>query len=188
MTIKLIIGLRNPGAQYESTRHNAGGWFVEALSKHYQAPFRSNQKLKSDLAQIEIEQLTYRLLLPLTFMNQSGLSVRAVCQLYKIKPEEILVAHDELDLMAGRVKLKTGGGAAGHNGLRDIIAQIGSNHFHRLRIGIGHPGHKNLVLSYVLNKPSHEERKSINDAIQKTITVMPTILSGEMDKAMNLLH
>lgn len=188
MTIKLIIGLKNPGAKYERTRHNAGAWFVEALANYYAAPFRANQKLHAEIAQIETPEFSCKLLMPLTFMNQSGRAVRAVCQLYKINRDEVLVAHDELDLLPGRVKVKTGGGAAGHNGLRDIIAQLGGNDFHRLRIGIGHPGHKELVLNYVLGKPTLEDRQLINDAIEKVIASTSVIVDGDMAKAMNLLH
>ena len=159
MSIKLIVGLRNPGSAYADTRHNAGGWFVEALAQHYNAVFKLEKKMHGELTHLEINNESCKALLPLTFMNRSGLSVHAICQFYRIEAHEILIAHDELDLPAGRIKLKTGGGHGGHNGLRDIINQLGSTDFHRLRVGIGHPGHKELVLNYVLGKPSQHERQ-----------------------------
>ena len=187
MSIKLIVGLRNPGAAYASTRHNAGGWFLEALVKHYHATFKVEKKLHGELAQLDVNGVTCKALLPLSFMNHSGLSVQAVSQFYRIEPHEILVAHDELDLPAGRIKLKTGGGHGGHNGLRDIINQLGGTHFHRLRIGIGHPGHKDLVLNYVLGAPSQHDRQLIADAIERGVDIMPKALSGDMTVAMSQL-
>lgn len=188
MAIKLIIGLRNPGSSYEYTRHNAGGWFVESLAEWYKASFNVEKKLHSELANLEIDKLACKMLLPLTFMNQSGVATRAVCQFYRINPDEILVAHDELDLPAGRIKIKTGGGHGGHNGLRDIITQLGNPNFHRLRIGIGHPGHKDLVLNYVLGKPSQADKQSISTAIDRAIDIIPTALTGNIAAAMNLLN
>ncbi|MCA0403763.1 MAG: aminoacyl-tRNA hydrolase [Proteobacteria bacterium] len=188
MAIKLIIGLRNPGSNYEQTRHNAGGWFVEALARHYQVDFKAEKKLHSEVGNFDINGSTCKLLLPLTFMNHSGLPTREVSQFYRIKPDEILVAHDELDLDAGRLKVKTGGGHGGHNGLRDIISHLGTNDFHRLRIGIGHPGHKDMVLNFVLGKPSQSEKQLIKDAIDRSVLAMPKILAGNMSLAMNLLN
>ncbi len=188
MAIKLIVGLRNPGSNYEHTRHNAGGWFVDLLSKTTNAAFKVDKKLHGELANFELQALPAKLLLPLTFMNQSGLAVRCVCDFYRIEAHEILVVHDELDLPAGRLKLKTGGGHGGHNGLRDIISHLGSNEFHRLRIGIGHPGHKNLVLDYVLNKPSVSDKQQIYDAIERAVAVMPMVLTGQLAAAMSQLH
>ncbi|GGI85212.1 aminoacyl-tRNA hydrolase [Legionella impletisoli] len=188
MTIKLIVGLRNPGASYAQTRHNAGGWFAEQLANRYNLTFKPEKKLHCELAHLEIDDKTCKIILPLTFMNHSGMPIRAVAQFYRIKPEEILVAHDELDLPAGRIKLKTGGGHGGHNGLRDSIQQLGMNHFHRLRIGIGHPGHKELVLNYVLGKPSAPEREAIFNAIDRAVDEIPTILSGNLAKAMNQIN
>ena len=187
MAIKLIIGLRNPGSAYEHTRHNAGGWLTYTLAQRHNAPFKTDKKMQADLAQITINQALCRLALPLTFMNHSGQPTRAYSQFYQIQPDEILVVHDELDLPPGRIKLKTGGGHGGHNGLRDIIAQLGSPDFHRLRIGIGHPGHKDLVHQYVLNKPSQQDRQLIYDAIDRGIAVAPFILAGDIAKAMNQL-
>ena len=188
MAIKLIVGLRNPGAAYAYTRHNAGGWFIEALAAHYKTSFKIDKKLQGELAQVEINTISCKALLPLTFMNHSGMPVRAASQFYRIEAHEILVAHDELDLPAGRIKLKTGGGHGGHNGLRDIIQQLGSTAFHRVRVGIGHPGHKDLVLDYVLGKPSLHDRQLIGDAIDRGIDVMPTVLSGSFEVAMSQLN
>lgn len=188
MTIKLIIGLRNPGSAYEYTRHNAGAWFVDALAHRHNASFKLEKKLHCELANGDIYQYPCKLALPLTFMNHSGSPAREISQFYRIAPHDILVVHDELDLPTGRSKLKTGGGPGGHNGLRDIIAQLGSSDFHRLRIGIGHPGHKDMVLNYVLGKPTLKDRQLIFDAIEQAIAVMPTIMKGHIGAAMNLLH
>lgn len=188
MTIKLVIGLRNPGAQYEHTRHNAGGWFADALVRHYQGRLKIEKKLHAELADIEINKQPCKLALPLTFMNHSGLPTRAISQFYRIQPNEILVVHDELDLEPGRIKLKAGGGHGGHNGLRDITSQLGSNEFYRLRIGIGHPGHKDKVLDYVLGKPGQQDRKLILEAIDKAIDAAAIITSGDIAGAMNLIN
>lgn len=188
MSIKLIVGLQNPGSTYQPTRHNAGGWFAEALVARYNASFASNKKMQSELAELRWQTSVCKICLPLTFMNHSGQSVRSVCQFYRIEPHEILVAHDELDFPVGRIKLKTGGGHGGHNGLRDIIRQLGSADFHRLRIGIGHPGNKALVLDYVLGRPSLDERTRIFDAIERGLAVMPMTLLGDLAAAMTSLN
>lgn len=188
MSIKLIIGLRNPGSAYEQTRHNAGGWLVLALAHRHNAPFKIDKKMQAELAELELNLNSCKLALPLTFMNLSGQPTRAITQFYRIKPEEILVVHDELDLPVGRIKLKTGGGHGGHNGLRDITAQLGSAEFHRLRVGIGHPGHRDLVHQYVLNKPPVHDRQQIYDAIDRGIAIMPLVMSGDIAKAMNQLN
>lgn len=185
MAIKLIIGLQNPGQAYEHTRHNAGGWFVQALAKHERATFKTEKKLHAELAEWSHNGNTCKLALPTTFMNHSGLPARAISQFYKITPEEILVVHDELDLPAGTARLKQGGGHGGHNGLRDISAQLGSTNFLRLRLGIGHPGHKDLVHSYVLGKPSAHDRQLTYDAIERGLAVMPLVLAGDTARAMN---
>ncbi len=188
MAIKLIIGLRNPGTAYEQTRHNAGGWLVLSLAQRHSIRFKIDKKMQAELADIELNQNLSRLALPLTFMNHSGQVTRAISQFYKILPEEILVVHDELDLPVGRIKLKTGGGHGGHNGLRDITTQLGTSEFHRLRIGIGHPGHRDLVHDFVLNKPSVHDRQQIYDAIDRGVAVMPLVLSGDIARAMNQLN
>ena len=188
MSIKLIVGLRNPGAAYEQTRHNAGGWFLDALADQLHFSFKINKKMQGEVAEIGSDGSRCYALLPLTFMNHSGQSVRALCDFYRIQPDEIVVAHDELDLPPGRVKLKTGGGHGGHNGLRDIIAHLGTTDFHRIRLGIGHPGHKDMVLDYVLGKPSQEDRKHILQAIERAINIVPLLLKGPLALAMNQLN
>lgn len=188
MSIKLIVGLRNPGASYQHTRHNAGGWLVEAVAKRDNLVFKSDKKVQGELTELQTSNAVCKLLLPLTFMNHSGIPVRAVCQFYRIEPHELLVVHDELDLPAGRIKLKTGGGHGGHNGLRDIISLLGSAEFHRLRVGIGHPGHKELVVDYVLGKPSQPERVMISEAIDRGVDAMETVLTANMATAMNLIN
>lgn len=188
MAIKLIVGLRNPGSAYVHTRHNAGGWFVDALVAHNHTSFKTEKKWHGELADVLVDGLPCKLLLPLVFMNHSGTAVQAVSQFYRIEPDEILVAHDELDLPVGRIKMKTGGGHGGHNGLRDIINQLGHTGFHRMRVGIGHPGHKELVLDYVLAKPSKQDHSLILDAIARGVAVLPAIVSGRMADAMNQLN
>ena len=186
--IKLIVGLRNPGAAYEHTRHNAGGWFLDALAKAYTLTFKFDKKWSGELATFTHDGVACMALLPLTFMNHSGQAVRAVSQFYRIEPHEILVAHDELDLPAGSIKLKSGGGHGGHNGLRDIISHLGTTAFQRLRIGIGHPGDKTLVLDYVLGKPRASDKILIDDAMARGINVLSDVLAGRMDLAMNRLN
>ena len=188
MAIKLIIGLRNPGLAYDHTRHNAGGWFAAALAQRYSIHLKCDKKMQADLADLELNHHQCKVVFPLTFMNLSGNVIRAISQFYRIQPEEILVAHDELDLPVGRIKLKTGGGHGGHNGLRNIKEQLGSAEFHRLRLGIGHPGHRDLVHQFVLSKPSVHDRQQIYDAIDRGIAVMPLVLSGDLAKAMNQLN
>lgn len=144
--------------------------------------------MQAELTDLELNNHQSKLALPLTFMNHSGHVTRLISQFYRIQPEEILVVHDELDLPPGRIKLKTGGGHGGHNGLRDIITQLGNTQFHRLRIGIGHPGHRDLVHQYVLSKPSIQDKQQIYEAIDRGIAVMPCVLSGDLAKAMNQLN
>ena len=188
MAIKLIVGLRNPGSAYEATRHNAGEWFIEALIQHYKVSVKATSKFHGEVGRFLLNDKPCLVLLPLTFMNLSGLPVRELSQFYQIKPEEILIAHDELDLPAGRIKLKTSGGNGGHNGLRDITSQLNSNAFHRLRIGIGHPGHKDLVLNFVLGKPSLADQQLIHGAIDKSLISIPELLEGNLSAAMNVLN
>lgn len=188
MPIKLIIGLRNPGSEYQYTRHNAGEWFVQSVIQHSNATQKKDKKLHGDIADCSWNDTTFKTLLPTTFMNHSGRAVRAVCQFYKISIDEILVVHDELDLDPGRIKLKVGGGHGGHNGLRDIAAQMGSKQFLRLRIGIGHPGHKELVTPYVLGKPSAQDKQCIQDATERALRSIPTILTKSIAIAMNEIN
>ena len=165
-----------------------GGWFVNALVQAEGVSLKSDKKLRGELASCVINHIPCTVFMPLSFMNLSGECVRAICQFYRILPSEILVAHDDLDLPAGRIRLKTGGGHGGHNGLRDMIAQLGSSDFHRLRIGIGHPGHRELVLDYVLGKPSIHDRQLILDAIERAVMVMPMVMTGQLALAMNRLN
>ncbi len=188
-TIKLIVGLANPGSQYQDTRHNAGAWFVEELARSYQISLNTESKFFGLTGRGLINGRDTRLLIPTTFMNLSGKAVSAMAQFFKLEPEEILVAHDELDINPGEIRLKKGGGHGGHNGLRDIIAQLGNQkNFYRLRVGIGHPGDKNKVTGFVLGKPSASERKHIDDAVYEAVRNIDDILSGNHDKAMQYLH
>ena len=188
MPIKLIVGLGNPGAEYEKTRHNAGAWFVSALAHQHGSVFKLDKKMQAQVADLKIGDALCKLALPLTYMNHNGQTVRAVSQFYKIQSEEILIAHDELDLPVGIVKLKTGGGHGGHNGLRDTHAHLGSLQYHRLRFGIGHPGHRDLVHDYVLSKPSVHDKQQIDEAIARAIAVMPWVIGHDMSRAMNQLN
>lgn len=188
MSIKLVVGLRNPGAAYALTRHNAGAWLLETWAASEYAPFKTDKKLGGEWARIDAASMHTLLFLPLSFMNLNGASVRAIAQFYGIAPHEILVVHDELDLSPGDIRLKTGGGHGGHNGLRDLIQQLHTPDFHRLRIGIGHPGHKDLVTDYVLSKPSVADKNSIQAAITHGLATMPWILAGNFALAMNHLH
>ena len=186
--IKLFVGLGNPGAEYEATRHNAGFWWVDALSRELKAPLVFDKSYYGQLARIIVNGQTVWLLAPQTFMNLSGKSVAALARFFKIKPEEILVAHDELDIVPGQVKLKFGGSHAGHNGLRDIHAQLGTGDYWRLRLGVGHPGVKEEVVNWVLKKPSQDHRVAIEDCIARSLKAVPPLLAGEMEKATMLIH
>jgi PTH1 family peptidyl-tRNA hydrolase len=186
--ITLIVGLNNPGPAYEQTRHNAGAWLVTKLADQYQQNWQLETKFHGFCTQIKHTTGSCRLLLPNTFMNQSGRAVRAMSSFYQIPPAAILVVHDELDLPTGTLRLKQGGGHGGHNGLRDIIAQLGSNDFKRLRIGINHPGDRNLVHDYVLSKPSLSERQQVDKAINDALFIIPKLLAGDWDSAINNLH
>lgn len=168
MTIKLIVGLANPGAEYAATRHNAGAWFVDLLAERLRAPLREEAKFFGYTSRVTLGGEDVRLLVPTTFMNLSGKAVAAMASFFRINPDEILVAHDELDLPPGVAKFKLGSGHGGHNGLKDIISKLGNNpNFHRLRIGIGHPGDKNKVVGFVLGKPPVSEQKLIDEAIDE---------------------
>lgn len=186
--IQLIVGLGNPGPDYETTRHNAGAWFVEMLAKEYSVELKSEAKFLGKVGRIQFNHQQYWLLIPTTFMNRSGLSVKTLINFYKIPPEEILVAHDELDFPPGTTRLKKDGGHGGHNGLRDIIQQLHTRNFHRLRIGIGHPGHRDQVTDYVLNRPTKKEFDLIMNSIDAAKMVLPSFLSGDFQQAMQLLH
>jgi len=186
--IKLIVGLGNPGPKYTETRHNAGFWFVEALASQYRGNFLPERKFHGEVARIDIEGNDIWLLKPETFMNRSGLAVSSLASFYKISPQSILVAHDEIDLKAGTARLKSGGGHGGHNGLRDIISHLGTRDFQRLRIGVDHPGNKDMVVDYVLKRPDKKDREAIDDSINDALRVMSKVAAGEWEKAMHQLH
>lgn len=187
-TVKLIIGLGNPGSDYQKTRHNAGACFVKTLAADVQQPLQYEPKFKAHIARTRIQNHEVWLMIPNTYMNNSGLPVKAVSHFYKIPPESILIAHDELDFEAGIVRLKQGGGPSGHNGLKDIIRQLGTNNFYRLRIGIGHPGHRDKVHNYVLSQPGKMELAAIIDAINQAILIVPELVAGNIQKAIHKLH
>ena len=186
--LKLIVGLGNPGPEYTETRHNAGFWFVEELAAANGAQFRAEKKFHGEVAKINIAGRDIWLLKPQTFMNRSGQAIKSLSSFYRMNAENILVAHDELDLDSGVIKLKMGGGHGGHNGLRDTIAHLGTKDFHRLRIGIGHPGNRNQVVDYVLHRPSQDERIGIDNSISDAQAVMPLLAEGALEKAMHQLH
>lgn len=188
-TIKLIVGLANPGDEYTQTRHNAGAWYVNLLAERFNQSLKNEPKFFGYTARINVDGHDIRLLVPTTYMNLSGKAVQAIATFYQIKPEEILVAHDELDLNPGIAKLKLGGGHGGHNGLKDIINKLGNNpNFYRLRIGIGHPGDKNKVVGFVLNKPSKPEQDLIDQAIDEAARCTEILVKQSPEVAMNRLH
>ena len=186
--INLIVGLGNPGREYEATRHNAGFWWVDRFAQQNKINFKADAKFHGLVARGQIQGREIYLLKPQNFMNVSGRAVGAITQFYKIAPENILVAHDELDLSPGVAKLKLGGGHGGHNGLKDIIAHLGSRDFWRLRIGIGHPGERAEVVNYVLNSPRREEAELIEPALQRALDVSDLIIEGKLEAAMLKLH
>lgn len=185
--ISLIVGLGNPGKEYAQTRHNAGFWFVEQIADRYNITLKADPKFHGLSGRGNIEGHDVRLLLPSTFMNRSGQSVVPFAKFYQIAPESILIAHDELDMNPGVIRLKSGGGHGGHNGLRDIVPHIGAN-FHRLRIGIGHPGVKELVSGHVLSKASSSEQNLMDDAIHHALSRLPLLLDGQIQQAMNQIN
>lgn len=187
--IQLIVGLGNPGSEYAQTRHNAGADFVEEVARQYGQALAPEKKFFGHIAQVTIDNRPVRLLNPSTYMNRSGQAVAALANFYKIPPEAILVAHDELDMEPGIAKLKIGGGHGGHNGLRDIISALGNNkNFARLRIGIGHPGDAKQVANYVLKKAPSEEFTKTEDALYAATKVLPLLVSGQWNTAMKTLH
>jgi PTH1 family peptidyl-tRNA hydrolase len=181
--IRLIAGLGNPGAEHAATRHNAGFWLVDEVADRLRLQLAPERSYFGLAARANVAGRPLWLLEPTTFMNLSGKSVAALARFFKIEPEEILVAHDELDLMPGQVKLKLGGSHAGHNGLKDIHAQLGSADYWRLRIGIGHPGVKSEVINYVLKKPSAEDRVEIQKSIEQALSGLDLVLAGDMERA-----
>ena len=186
--IKLIVGLGNPGPKYQDTRHNVGFWFVDRLAQRHGGRLLNESKFHGLLARVRVGGFDLRLLQPLTFMNRSGRSVVAVARYFDIVPEQILIVHDELDLPPGQVRLKQGGGHAGHNGLRDTMSALGSKEFWRLRMGIDHPGDRSQVVDYVLTRPGRDEADAINDALAQAEDCLEDILAGRFAHAMNRLH
>ena len=186
--IKLFVGLGNPGPDYEATRHNAGFWWIDALARELKVNLVPERSYYGLAGRTSVNGQSVWLLQPQTFMNLSGKSVASLARFFKIQPEEILVVHDELDLPPGQVKLKRGGSHAGHNGLRDIHAQLGSPNYWRLRIGIGHPGEKSEVANWVLKKPAPDQRTLIEDSIAHSLKAHTAMLAGDMDKATLLVH
>jgi PTH1 family peptidyl-tRNA hydrolase len=185
--IKIIVGLGNPGSRYEQTRHNAGFWFVDELARRHGGQFKEERRFLGEVARVTVDGRDVRILKPGTFMNRSGNSVRSLASYLKVAPESVLIAHDELDLPLGTVRLKRGGGAGGHNGLKDVIAHLGREFF-RLRIGIGHPRHNNEVIDYVLQRPGAQEERTIRDSIDECADVIPILLGEGEQRAMTRLH
>jgi peptidyl-tRNA hydrolase, PTH1 family len=186
--MKLVVGLGNPGRKYQATRHNAGFWWVERLAERVGVGLRAEGRFQGLAGRLSSPNGNTWLLLPETFMNHSGRAVAALASFYRIQPTDILVVHDELDLPPGAVKLKKGGGAGGHNGVSDIASQLGTKDFWRLRIGIGHPGVRDEVIDYVLCAPRAEDRRAIDDAIERSLEIWPLMAESKMETAMHKLH
>lgn len=186
--IRLLVGLGNPDPRDARTRHNAGFWFADAVAARWGAGFRSQSNFFGEVADCQVGGHRLRLLKPMTYMNNSGRSVAAVANFYKLENEEILIAHDEIDLPVGTLRLKRGGGHGGHNGLRDIIPQLGSSDFARLRIGVGHPGVKSAVVGYVLKPATADEQRAIDEALALALDRVPDMIAGNFAAVMNDLH
>jgi peptidyl-tRNA hydrolase, PTH1 family len=185
--LRLIVGLGNPGAEYARTRHNAGFWLVDELARRHRGTFRGESRHQGEVARVAIGGEDVWLLKPTTFMNRSGASIASLCGFFKISAEQVLVAHDEIDLPVGAVRLKQGGGHGGHNGLRDAIATVGDG-FWRLRLGVGHPGSREQVVDYVLRRAPTEEDALLQQAIAVAADIIPVVLADGAQKAMNRLH
>jgi PTH1 family peptidyl-tRNA hydrolase len=186
--IKLIVGLGNPGPEYAETRHNVGVWLVQQIAHYYKAPLRHESKFKGLIDRIRIDDHECWLLIPTTFMNHSGQAVKALSHFYKIAPEEIVIAHDELDFPAGVIRIKKGGGDGGHNGVSDVIDNLASKDFYRLRIGISHPGNRDQVLDYVLHHPNQSDKKLIKNSIDDAMPLLSDMVQGNWEKVMQELH
>lgn len=186
--ISVIAGLGNPGERYQPTRHNAGFWLLDALASQQHARFRAEARFSGQVVKIDLAGQSCYLLRPDTFMNHSGRAVSALCHYYRIPVESLLVVHDEIDLDPGTARLKFGGGHGGHNGLRDIISALGSKQFSRLRLGVGHPGNKDQVVDYVLHQPAKQERALIEQAIDEALRILPLVVNGKREQAMQQLH
>ena len=187
MSLRIVAGLGNPGEKYERTLHNAGFWFVDALARKYGGSFRYEKKFDADYCRINLHGEDVWLMKPQSYMNDSGGPVRAMLDYYRLRPAEMLVAHDEIDLPPGTVRLKKGGGHGGHNGLRDIISHCGAD-FMRLRLGVGHPGHKDKVTGYVLKRASTDTAIDIERNVDQAVDVMPTLVNDGLNAAMKELH
>jgi PTH1 family peptidyl-tRNA hydrolase len=189
LSIKLIVGLGNPGPEYQKTRHNAGAMLAEEFARRHQTSLVSDSKFSGLSARLSVSGEDVRLLVPTTYMNRSGQAVAPMANFFKLSPEEILVVHDEIDLPPGTARLKKGGGAGGNNGLKDIIRALGNdNSFKRLRIGVGHPGSAPEVAAYVLRKAPADEQKLIDESIDRAIEVLPLVIKDDWEKAMQTLH
>ena len=186
--IKLFVGLGNPGPEYEGTRHNAGFWCIDAFAQQLQLHLQMDRSYHGLMARGTFNGHPIWLLKPQTFMNLSGKSVGALARFFKIQSDEILVAHDDMDILPGEAKLRLGGSHAGHNGLRDIHAQLGTDRYWRLRIGVGHPGIKSEVVSWVLKKPILDHRIAIDQTLERAVKALPQLLGGNMDQATMLIH
>ena len=188
MTIKLIVGLGNPGKDYQPHRHNVGFWFCDALAHLYSGTFKKETKFFGEVAQVNIAGSNLRLLKPNTYMNRSGQSIQSIAKFYQINADEILIAHDELDLNPGVARIKFSGGHGGHNGLRDTIKALNSNDFYRLRIGIGHPGDRSKVADFVLHTPNKSEVEPIQTALVNSLNIIEQVVKGDIEPAMKTLH
>jgi PTH1 family peptidyl-tRNA hydrolase len=188
MAIKLIVGLGNPGKDYQQHRHNVGFWFVNNLANFYGVNFKSACKFFGEVALIKINQTSVRLLKPTTYMNRSGQSIQSLAKFYQISAEEILIIHDELDLPSGAIKLKFSGGHGGHNGLRDAVKALNTQNFFRFRVGIGRPSEQSKVADFVLHMPNKHELVQIEDALLDAQKVLELVVAGKSDEAMKTLH
>jgi len=186
--LRLLVGLGNPGIEHLRTRHNAGFWFIDALAQREETRFGLESKLHAETAKVHSDGQAIWLLKPTTFMNKSGMAVASALRYWKIEPEEMLIVHDDLDLEPGTARLKFDGGHGGQNGLRDIMAHLGHGKFHRLRLGIGHPGHKDRVTPWVLGRPSSGDENNMMQAIARSLDVLPLMLGGKYNEAMQQLH
>ena len=186
--LRLIAGLGNPGPDYSATRHNAGFWFVDRLAAERQIRFAPEKRFFGELARLSAPGVDCRLFKPAVFMNESGRALQAVAAYFEIAGEEMLIIHDEIDLAAGTIRLKRGGGHGGHNGLRDISEKLGGGDYLRLRIGVGHPGDKSRVTPHVLSRPAAAETALIDEAIERGLAIMPLLFAGELERAMTRLH
>jgi len=187
LPLQLVVGLGNPGAEHAATRHNAGFWFVDELARRHDGWLKPEHRYNAEAGRVTVAGVELLLLKPMGYMNRSGLAVRSFCDYLHLPGAEVLVVHDELDLPPGVVRLKRGGGAGGHNGLKDMISHLGED-FWRLRIGIGHPGHRDDVIDYVLQRPSAVDERLMREAIELAVAEFPRLLTEGAEKMMNRLH